>query len=85
MNNNKLVRGLSVVWLISTVAACQSADDVDVNLQEKVSADVQQHLDALPSARVAAVDVAGIPNFVAGDLGKLRSARPPTTSIWVTW
>lgn len=74
MNNNKLVRGLSVVSLISTVAACQSADDVDVSLQEKVSADVQQHLDALPSARVAAVDGAGIPNFVAGDLGKLRSA-----------
>lgn len=73
-----LLRGLGVGWLVLAAASClgtedPTTEDTDSGV-DRSGQDIQQALDALPSAQVVDVDESGVPTFVAGALGRAPQA-----------
>ncbi len=65
-------RGFTVASIILSMAACQSVDDDQEKSEKTPGLDIQAALSALPRAEVVDVDEAGVPSFIAGELGPIH-------------
>jgi vibriolysin len=88
VTTKKLVRGLGLGWLVLIGAAsCVATEDPTTDGEDTASGaersgdDIQQALEALPSASVVDVDDSGVPTFITGRLGKVTSLVGGTPDI----
>lgn len=90
MTTKKLVRGLGVGWLVLVAASCVGTEDPTPGGEDTASdaarpggegGDIQQALEALPSAQVVDTDDSGVPTFITGRLGKVASLAGGTPDL----
>jgi vibriolysin len=90
VTTKKLVRGLGVGWLMIVAGACVGTEDPTPGGEDTASDaarpggegdDIQQALEALPSASVVDVDDSGVPTFITGRLGKVASLVAGTPDL----
>jgi Zn-dependent metalloprotease len=86
--SNKLLKTFCAAWLGLAYAACDTADQQQVNADElmntaevKDGTELQQALSVVPGARVIAVHKDGVPSYIAGNFGRITGSAQGLSAV----